>query len=405
MTELILEGALRIVKGLDTSSLTEGELQEVHSWLHRAWQIYTRTGQFNSESDEDWSKEDLWNLHQLLSQTMKEVGLSHSEVDGFDAVKLDATYDGLAKSKAVQIYLVGAREELLDYCDGVMLNAYNLSTKQIQNAKKWKQEGIVIVLDNGAFQSATLTPAQLLEATKLVEADVVCAPDFLYDADSDKKSVEAQREFLSMKPECKVMGIGQGQSAFKFEACIREIIKLNPEIIGIGRKSMQVAGYPGRGLSQRIFALQRLQDLGILDEIKDQGIEIHALGVENPHAFRYFNHYGFSSVDSMSYIFSSLYTQLHHPEDSDEKPFKHKEGIVVPKDTDSSELVEKKQAMFDSFKSLSSLEEKQAYILKNIWLPLRGQVATEEDVRRITEGLSIEQRNDSPVLSKLSEAE
>ena len=404
MTELILEGALRITKGLDVPSLTESELQEVHAWLHRGWQIYTRTGQFNSETNESWSKEDLWNLHQLLLQTMKDVGLSHSEVDSFDAIKLNATYDGLAKSKAVRIYLVGAREELLDYCDGVMLNAYNLSTNQIQKAKSWKKEGIKVILDNGAFQGATLTPAQLLETTKLVEADVVCAPDFLYDANSDKKSVEAQREFLSMKPDCKVMGIGQGQSAFKFEACIREIIKLNPDIIGIGRKSMQVAGYPGRGLSQRIFALQRLQELGILDEIKDQGIEIHALGVENPHVFKYLNLYGFSSVDSMAYIFSSIYSQLHHFEDIDEKPFKHKEGLIVPKDSDTPELIKKKQDMFDSFKSLSSLEEKQAYILKYIWLPLRGQTATEEDVRRITEGLSIEQRNDSPVLSKLSES-
>ena len=404
MTGLILEGALRITKGLDAPSLTESELQEVHAWLHRAWQIHTRTGQFNSETNESWSKEDLWNLHQLLLQTMKDVGLSHSIADNFDAIKLDATYDGLAKSKAVQIYLVGAREELLDYCDGVMLNAYSLSTNQIKKAKSWKASGIRVMLDNGCFQGATLTPAQLLEATKLVEADVVCAPDFLYDVDSDRKSVEAQREFLSMKPDCKVMGIGQGQSAFKFEACIKEIVKLNPDIIGIGRKSMQVAGYPGRGLSQRIFALQRLQDLGILDEIKDQGIEIHALGVENPHVFKYLNFYGFSSVDSMAYIFSSIYSQLHHFEDADEKPFKHKEGQIIPKDTDSSELVEKKQAMFDSFKALETLEEKQAFILKEIWLPLRGKVATEADVQRITEGLSIEQRNDSPVLSKLSEA-
>lgn len=400
MTEIIIEGALRITKDLDVLSLTEGELQEVHSWLHLAWQIRKRTNAFTYEG-ESWSFEDLWNLHQILLQTMKSVGLLHSEVDSFDKIGLNATSEG--KSKAVQIYLVGAREELLPYCDGVMLNAYNLSTKQIQNAKAWKKEGIRVMLDNGAFQGATLTSAQLLEATKLVEADVVCAPDFLYDADSDKKSVEAQREFLSMKPECKVMGIGQGQTAFKFEACIREIIKLNPDIIGIGRKSIQVSGYPGRGLSQRVFAMQRLQDLGILDEIKDQGIEIHALGVENPHAFRYFNLYGFNSVDSMSYIFSSLYTQLHYPDDIDEKPFKQKEGQVVPKDTDTSELVEKKQAMLNSFKALGSLEEKQAFILKEVWLPLRGKTATRQDVERITEGLSIEQRNDEPVLSKLSE--
>lgn len=399
MNEIIIEGALRVTKDLDILGLDNSELLEVHAWLHRAWQIHTRVGQFST--GEPWSREDLWNSHQLLLYTIKEVGLSHNISDTLDTAKLNAEYSG--KAKGVQVYLVGAREELLPYCDGVMLNAYNLSTNQIQKAKNWKKEGIIIVLDNGAFQGATLTPAQLLEVTKLVEADVVCAPDYLYDEDSDKKSVEAQREFLSMKPDCKVMGISQGQSAFKFEACTKEIIKLNPDIIGIGRKSIQVAGYPGRGLSQRIFALQRLQDLGILDEIKDQGIEIHALGVENPHVFKYLNLYGFSSVDSMAYIFSSIYSQLHHPEDGDEKPFKHKEGIVVPKETDSSELVEKKQVMFNTFKSLSSLEEKQAFILKNIWLPLRGQTATEEDVRRITEGLSIEQRNDSPVLSKLSE--
>jgi len=514
-SDLTLEGALRVSKDLDVSSLSKEELQEVYAWLHLAWHIEKRTGSF-IEHGESWSKEDIWNLYQLLLEAMAKEGIRPQNIDDLDTTKLSADYgqpaqhnengemlflddvlqyikpvklahpfvyltggivnhgsttgdidilikasendpvarvtafrvfrlfppelqdrihflydnpeftqsgpvtshvpaltlecqpilplERVEQSHKLHLYLVGAQEPLLDYCDGVMLNAYNLSTKQIQNAKAWKASGIRVMLDNGAFSDKTLTPSQLLEASKLVEADVVCAPDFLYDIDSDKKSIKAQREFLNMKPECKVMGIGQGQSAFKFEACIREIIKLNPDIIGIGRKSIQVAGYPSRGLPQRVFAMQRLQELGILDEIKDQGIEIHALGVENPHVFKYLNLYGFNSVDSMSYIWSSIYGQLYLPEDPDEKPIKLKEGQVIPKETDTPELIKKKQALVDAFKSLSSLEEKQAFILKEIWLPLREKTATEEDVRRITEGLSIEQRDDSPTLQKLSEA-
>lgn len=301
----------------------------------------------------------------------------------------------------VSLYLVGAEKRpIADHVEGVMLNAVTVNPNH-----EWFQEykGIK-VMDNGIFGGTVLSVAELAEKARQVQPDIVVGPDVLYDDDIHIKSVERQKRFMKEKlPErTKVQLVPQGNTTEHYEWCISQIVKMNPDYIGLGRMSMKLAGYPLKGHFQRVYALNRFEELGLLDEIRDNAIKIHALGISKPSEFKYLNYFSVSCADSMSYIYSSIYNQIVWPGDNYEGQTKiNKDGSIVRKKTDTDEVYEAKQRFFATYPASGPLDERQLWIIKNVWLPCRAELATKNHIREIVEGVDFEkEKDDTPILEK-----
>jgi len=303
--------------------------------------------------------------------------------DDLQVVEMSANWD--FTDNPLDIYLVGGEKKpYADMFEGVMLNAYTLKSRK--SLEPWIDEyiekGKTIMLDNAAFQSQTLSPSELAERVREIRPHIVVAPDDIFSPNSHEKTIEMTKKFMSMNlpDDVKICVVGQGQSIKAYEWCIRELIKLEPDYIGLGRMSMKVAQYPGTHFQQRLVALDRLQQEGILDEIKDAGIKMHSLGISNPHEFKYLNYYGFASCDSMSYIYSALYRQLPLPDEPDEKPFQFDaDGRVKPKPFDTEERLKAKEKLAKEFLQLESTDKKFAFVLK-LWKELQRLIARDEHI-------------------------
>jgi len=306
------------------------------------------------------------------------------------------------KQSPINVFLVGAeRREIANFADGVMLNA--VQTKKAEQLQPWRDsyKG-KIMLDNGIFGDVLLSIDELVGRVNTIVPDVAVGPDVLYDRDIHIKSVKRQKEFMGKKiPDVtEVMLVPQGNTCLEFESCVKEIIKMKPNIIGLGRMSMKVAGYPGRGHKQRIYALHRLQQLGLMDEIKSEGIKMHALGLSKPWELPYLNKFGFWGIDSMSYIYSSLYHQLAMPGDPTEMSFHVINGGLKQTRGVEDEVHEARLRFIKSYPHDGSLEARQNWIIKNVWNPMKNMKATDYHVLSTIKDLKFEDRDDTPMLEK-----
>jgi len=302
----------------------------------------------------------------------------------------------------IKFFLVGAeRREISKLADGVMLNAVQI--KQAKQLEPWRSEFRgQIMLDNGIFGDTLLNVDELVGRVHSVMPDIAVGPDVLYDRDIHIKSLKRQKEFLSKKlpKEVSVMLVPQGNTCLEFEWCTKQILKMKPEVIGLGRMSMKVAGYPGRGHKQRIYALKRLQDLGILDEIKSEGIRMHALGLSKPWELPYLNKFGFYSIDSMSYIYSSLYNQLAMPGDPTEMSFSVVNGQVKQTRNIEDDVHSRRAQFVKEYPHSGSLDARQWWIVQNVWKPMSKMKATDYHIMNSVRDLKFEDRDDKPMLEK-----
>lgn len=289
---------------------------------------------------------------------------------------------------------------VLKEVDGVMLNAVQVKSREdITVPQDW--DGILI-LDNGIFGGTILKVDELVERTQAIKPDIVCGPDVLYAEDTHLKSLERQKRFIKAKlpPETEVMLIPQGNTCEQYEWCINEVIKLNPRFIGLGRMSMKLAGYPGKSYNQRIYCLNRLEEEGVLDRIKEQDIKLHALGLSSPFEFKYFNLFGFYSVDSIGFLFSSLFHELHWPEDPGERKFHIRYGEVQTFEDEDEQL---RKARFEFVRDYPADQHQSVrayWIMRKIWKPLAAMRATKEQVSQRVSGLNWENRDDNAILEK-----
>jgi len=263
------------------------------------------------------------------------------------------------------------KREIINYDDYI----YDMTTEDHTYTDAF---GLILVHNS----NHVLTPDELAERVRDIHPHIVVAPDDIFSPNSHEKTIEMTKKFMSMNlpDDVKICVVGQGQSIKAYEWCIRELIKLEPDYIGLGRMSMKVAQYPGTHFQQRLVALDRLQQEGILDEIKDAGIKMHSLGISNPHEFKYLNYYGFASCDSMSYIYSALYRQLPLPDEPDEKPFQFDaDGRIKPKPFDTEERLKAKEKLAKEFLQLESTDEKFAFVLK-LWKELQRLIARDEHI-------------------------
>jgi hypothetical protein len=321
-----------------------------------------------------------------------------------NALRRSGLLEGIAmdKPKKLMMFLVGAEKKpIADLADGVMISAVQIKSRNMLMPWLDTYKG-KIMMDNGIFSNIVMSVEELAQRVNSIEPHIVCGPDVLFDHEIHLKSLKRQKQFMAqhLPKSTEVMLIPQGNTCLEYEWCIGEIIKMNPDWIGLGRMSMKVAGYPGKGHQQRVYCLRRLEELELIDKIKSAGIKMHALGVSKPFEFRYFNRYGFSAFDSMSYIYASLFNQLVYPLDSTESQFHLEEGVIKRKAKESDELYNAKMEFAKSYPWDKSLEERQIWIVKNIWRPMMEQHAQDKHVERLTGNLLWDDRDDTPMLIK-----
>lgn len=306
------------------------------------------------------------------------------------------------KESGLKFFLVGAeRRKISHLADGVMVNAVQI--KKAAQLEPWRSEYKgQIMLDNGIFGDTLLSVDELVGRVNTIVPDVVVGPDVLYDRDIHTKSLQRQKEFIGkqMPKETETMLVPQGNTVLEYEWCVKEILKLKPAIMGIGRMSIKVAGYPGRGHKQRVYALNRIEKMGLLDEIKSEGIRLHALGLSKPWELPYLNKFGFWSLDSMSYIYSSIYNQLAMPGDPTESSFTLTDGQVRQTRNVEDDVHRRRVAFAKNYPHSGELDTRQEWIVQNIWRPLSRVKATEYHVLNSIRDLKFEDRDDVPMLEK-----
>lgn len=84
------------------------------------------------------------------------------------------------------------------------------------------RKGRRVYLDNGLFEGAQVSTEQLLRRATAIQADVVCAPDVLYDC---KGTIKAFKQFIRAKQDAgvvaRVMGIPQGSNQTEWWECFQ----------------------------------------------------------------------------------------------------------------------------------------------------------------------------------------
>jgi hypothetical protein len=84
------------------------------------------------------------------------------------------------------------------------------------------EQGDRVILDNGLFEGAQVTTDELLRRADTIRAQVVCAPDVLYDS---KGTIKEFKQFIRAKQEyglvCDVMGIPQANNPINWWECFQ----------------------------------------------------------------------------------------------------------------------------------------------------------------------------------------
>lgn len=102
------------------------------------------------------------------------------------------------------------------------------------------EKGRHVILDNGLFEGAQVSPESLIRRARSIGAQTVCAPDVLYDS---KGTIKAFKEFIKLKHEeglvCRIMGIPQADNPAEWWECF-QFMDLHPEVELIGLSILSI---------------------------------------------------------------------------------------------------------------------------------------------------------------------
>lgn len=104
------------------------------------------------------------------------------------------------------------------------------------------EQGKRVILDNGLFEGAQVSPEKLLRRAAAIKAQCVCAPDVLYDS---KGTIKEFKRFIKLKQEqglvCDVMGIPQADNPIDWWECF-QFMDLHTECHLIGLSILSIPG-------------------------------------------------------------------------------------------------------------------------------------------------------------------
>jgi hypothetical protein len=144
------------------------------------------------------------------------------------------------------------------------------------------KQGRRIILDNGLFEGAQVDTESLLRRADIIGAQVVCAPDVLYDS---KGTIKEFKKFIKAKQEyglvAEVMGIPQASTATDWWDCF-QFMELHSEcdIIGLSILSIPKCfrGPRIKGITASRMCL--LRQLYTYSDISDHRLKpMHLLGL------------------------------------------------------------------------------------------------------------------------------
>lgn len=131
-----------------------------------------------------------------------------------------------------------------------------------------------LMLDNSVVETGTPMPVEeLIEKAKMVNADEIIVPDYFMDCDA---TIEAAIDYIPVirkaLPNVRIMVVPQGKTIEEWTYCLREILLLDCDTIGIPKVLTKIADHA----QARLMLLTELQHIL-------RGREIHLLGCwENP---------------------------------------------------------------------------------------------------------------------------
>lgn len=121
------------------------------------------------------------------------------------------------------------------------------------------KRGKRVVLDNGLFEGSQVSTSDLLDRAAVIKADVVCAPDALYDS---KGTIKAFKQFIRAKQDAgvvaKVMGIPQADNEHDWWDCFH-FMQTNPDCDMIGLSILSIPKSFGKNLGKNRITLSRIR--------------------------------------------------------------------------------------------------------------------------------------------------
>lgn len=142
-----------------------------------------------------------------------------------------------------------------------------------------KRKGRTVYLDNGLFEGSQVDPTDLIKKAKLLQPDVVCAPDILYDS---KATIKEFKKFIKLKQEeglvAKIMGIPQASSPEDWWDCF-QFFDTNKDCDLIGLSILSVPKAFGGSITRsREHLIEQLYTHSILSDRRLTPMHMLGLG-------------------------------------------------------------------------------------------------------------------------------
>lgn len=150
------------------------------------------------------------------------------------------------------------------------------------------KRGERVILDNGLFEGSQVPAEALIHRAKLIGAQVVCAPDVLYDS---RATIKEFKNFIKLKHEkglvAKVMGIPQASNPADWWECW-QFMEMHEECSLIGLSILSVPKAFGRSGDKWTITTPRInliQQLSHVESFLKRRIKpIHLLGLGESYA-------------------------------------------------------------------------------------------------------------------------
>lgn len=150
------------------------------------------------------------------------------------------------------------------------------------------QQGKRVILDNGLFEGAQVSTDQLLRRAEVIGAQVVCAPDVLFDS---KGTIKAFKQFIKDKQELgavfDVMGIPQANNPVEWWECFQFMQSQSDcNMVGLSilsvpesfATSAREAGYADGITGPRCYLIRELYALSVLSGTRLKPMHLLGLG-------------------------------------------------------------------------------------------------------------------------------
>lgn len=218
------------------------------------------------------------------------------------------------------------------------------------------KRGYTVILDNGVFESTIITDKDFFQLITEIQPTTVCIPDRigspafdnLFNARQWKQQWEESKQYASLKTKPKLMFILQCEvdATVDFEDVIRDAVSSGDfDVIGLSREAAYFAYGKWTHSSEqeinRLYAVQRLQQIGIVQESIKLGVGWHFLGIgEHVDLIQYY--WFVDSMDTASFFFNNTHDEaigsIKRPSDYFTRTFTHVDMEAVKRTCDQAQV-------------------------------------------------------------------